>query len=191
MRFPITTAALALICVLYGAPAVACVCLEPEPARALASAELVFSGVVVSVDTIPVIYPEVRTYRMRWKFKIGQVWKGPRAETVVVEGGGGSCDFRFAAGKHYVVFANVSSHGVHVVQCSRTKLVTEAIVERDFLGVPTVVSDSLRLPPLTAEEFAQVAKLKSAPAARPDTARVPRAPKKNSDRGAGPKFDGK
>ena len=87
----------------------ACTCgPSGSPAEALADADAVFAGEVVAIRRLG--RPPYRLSSadpVEVEFRVGQVWKGPRRETLTVEteASGISCGYRFKKGQKYIVYA--------------------------------------------------------------------------------------
>jgi hypothetical protein len=134
-HFKLFLAAAAFLLVAHGA-AEACGCIftdaKPTPEQLRAAlvkdyngAVAVFTGRVVALDTFKV------------RFKLDKVWKGGLGDELVMKTGAKdngdgtytttSCDFDFAPGGEYLVFAyGESVEEMLAQQCTRTRLMKEA-----------------------------------------------------------------
>ena len=99
----------------------ACDCFEPQftpennPKKAVAGAEAVFAGEVVSI--------EKRPGAQLVRFRVSEAWKGvENPDVTVTTYGDGECfAFEFVTGKKYLVFADRSSGGLHTGQCMNNR----------------------------------------------------------------------
>ena len=66
------------------------------------------------------------------EFRVSQVWKGPRRETMTIEteASGISCGYRFKKGRHYIVYAQEGKTGM----CTRTAPSWRAFADLVALG---------------------------------------------------------
>ncbi|MCI0661952.1 MAG: hypothetical protein L0220_12845 [Acidobacteria bacterium] len=119
----------------------ACVCIDlsnstPEGIRKKYTdeadwASVIFSGEVISVDMLEV------------KFKVDRVWKGEDKKEITMSTGVRknedgtvsftSCDYDFAQGEKYIVYARVVKDYLQTSQCSGTRLFKNAEGRLDFL----------------------------------------------------------
>jgi len=119
------------------ARAFACVCvLDPHPTpekirtdrlKAFENASAVFTGEVVSLDTLTV------------KFKVNKIWKGEASPEITMLTGtrnnsdgtftSNSCDYSFTQGQQYLVYAYGSPGEMKTHKCSRTALIKFAETE--------------------------------------------------------------
>lgn len=122
-----------------------CSCVPPGPPReALAQAEAVFSGRVVSVGeeqsggNPDQPYLEVRIVPQRR-------WKGAAADTVTVLTPPNSavCGFAFETGREYLVYAE-GGDGLRVFLCSRTAALADAGEDLAALGAPAATRIPVR-----------------------------------------------
>lgn len=113
-----------------------CSCLPlPPPGEALAQADAVFAGTVVSVETRGgdggMGTHEVRLVPTRR-------WKGAAGDTVVVRtpDNSAACGVAFSPGEAYLVYASGGEDGLRVSLCSRTRPLAGADDEVAALGEP-------------------------------------------------------
>lgn len=133
---------LALVAIIVGAAlhtsaerASACSCAPPRPPfEALARADAVFSGEVVSMKE-PRGWLSSSTDPITIEFKVSAVWKGDIHETVFIKTAwsSASCGYEFALGEQYLVYAREGRTSL----CSRTKSIHAAIEDFAALGGPT------------------------------------------------------
>ena len=113
----------------------ACSCAPSgSPAEALADADAVFAGEVIVVR--PQGHPPFRLSSadpVAVEFRVSQVWKGPRRETVTVETELSeiSCGYEFKEGRKYIVYAYDGETGL----CTRTAPAWRAF--HDFVALGT------------------------------------------------------
>jgi hypothetical protein len=127
----------------------ACSCaVSGSPAEALARADAVFAGEVVSVR---VGRSSLLSYSsadpVSVKFNVSRVWKGPRSDTITIKTVRSevSCGYEFEEGRKYVVYARNGETGL----CSRTAGLENAVADLAALGdgwQPESPADSVRLP---------------------------------------------
>lgn len=131
-----------LILVLIASEAVsACVCgsdVNPTPeqvkagfARDFDEASAVFTGEVIYLDTFEV------------RFKVEKIWKGDAVAELAMSTGTrdkgdgtismSSCDYRFAVGESYLVYASGSGKEMQAYQCSGTNRVDDSKQRIEFL----------------------------------------------------------
>jgi hypothetical protein len=118
-----------------------CSCAGPRDVpSALASAQAVFTGRVVSVRDTTVQTDHGPWRRRRVMLRVDRAWKGVEAETVTVltGWGGGDCGFPFERGESYLVYAHgrpgeVLGTGI----CGRTAELSRAAADVRALGEPT------------------------------------------------------
>ena len=116
-------------------PAHACSCAPSgSPAEALADADAVFAGEVIAVR--PQGHPPFRLSSadpVAAEFRVSQVWKGPRRETVTVETELSeiSCGYEFKEGRKYIVYVWDGRTGL----CTRTAPAWRAF--HDFVALGT------------------------------------------------------
>lgn len=107
------------------APAAACDCGGLDLDRAYALADVVFEG--QATDVAP---SRVAT------FAVGRAFKGAPGKSTVVGGSGSNCDFAFAKGERYLVFARQSGGGALVTSiCTRTAKVTDPKAKKDLAAL--------------------------------------------------------
>jgi hypothetical protein len=119
----------------------ACVCIEfPNPTpeqvrkRLIEEADwanVIFSGEVLSVDTLKV------------KFKVDRVWRGEYKNEITMSTGAkrakegnvsfSSCDYEFKAGEKYIVYAKMIGDDLQTSKCTGTGLLKNAESRIDFL----------------------------------------------------------
>jgi hypothetical protein len=125
---------LALVCglalIVGSRDADACSCALFPPCAAFSQADAVFVGVAEVVPT--------GKDSQRARLRIEEVFRGDLSKGSVIEiagkGFGGSCDFAFADGSRYIVYArNLPDRGWNTTFCSRTKLVDEAAEDLEFV----------------------------------------------------------
>jgi hypothetical protein len=116
---PLLFAALIVLSPSFTQDALACSCGgRPDPAMAMSSATAVFAGRVVAAD------------RTMARFQVERIWKGKEtAEIVMLTGtkifpngtmSSTSCDYYYAQGQQYVVYATATGEGLLSPGCSRT-----------------------------------------------------------------------
>ena len=116
----------------------ACSCVPPRPPlEALARADSVFSGEVVSMKE-PRGLMVSSTDPITVEFRVNAVWKGEMHETMFIETAwsSASCGFEFALNERYIVYAREGRTSL----CSRTKNIANASEDLMSLGegaVPT------------------------------------------------------
>ena len=92
----------------------ACSCAPPgTPAEALAHSDLVFRGMVTSIE------PGDDEHQLAVQFDVQTVWKGANTDTITLatQQDTAACGYPFEAGVEYVVY---SYDGSDVARCSRT-----------------------------------------------------------------------
>ena len=108
--------------------AYACSCAGiPDIASSLSSADVVFSGRVVTANTFMGV------------FEIDKIWKGQERSRITMLTGamdlgngsvrGSSCDFNYTAGQKYVVYASGPANALIVPGCSRTAIQSDAEIQ--------------------------------------------------------------
>jgi hypothetical protein len=123
----------------------ACDCpVPPDPARALAQADAVFEGEVVSIGPSAFagqpcggLCPDTDV-----RFRVARAWKGsPPREVVVQIDRDSDCAFPFAVGSSYVVYASrVDANGPYYTDnCRRTRRSDRAAEDLRVLGAGTRV----------------------------------------------------
>ena len=133
----------------------ACKCATPgPPSEELARSDLVFSGRVVSIQSIDEgggpakdPDPEAPDYGVySIEFDVETVWKGTARETMYLTTNrdSASCGFTFAQGDSYVVYAQ---DDLVVSRCSRTRLLSEAEQDLDDLGEGSAPAEGAASPP--------------------------------------------
>jgi hypothetical protein len=106
-------------------PAPACDCGGLELAQALARADAVFEGQVTDVAPNRVA-----------TLAVGRAFKGAPGTRAVVGGGGSSCDYAFAKGERYLVFARAGQGGTWTTSiCTRTAKVTDPSAKKDLAAL--------------------------------------------------------
>ena len=119
---------------LFPPAAMACDCVySGVPCRAFAGTPTVFSGRVTRMTSIgPGTDVVVR-------FEVREPFRGVRGTTVEVRtgAGGGDCGYAFRAGVDYLVYAvtDAESGGLRTSICQRTRPLSEAIDDLDYLRV--------------------------------------------------------
>ncbi|HEX2190563.1 MAG TPA: hypothetical protein VHG51_16765 [Longimicrobiaceae bacterium] len=112
-----------------------CSCIPPRPPlEALAQADAVFSGTVVSVEERR---GEGGMGELEVRIVPDRRWKGAAADTVVVHTADNSaaCGVAFAPGEAYLVYA-YGSDGLRASLCSRTAPLAQAADDEEALGTP-------------------------------------------------------
>ena len=138
----------------------ACKCATPgPPSEELSNSDLVFSGRVVSIQSIDGVdgaasdpepeAPDFGVYSI--EFDVETVWKGTVLETMYVTTNrdSASCGFTFAEGTSYVVYAQ---DDLIVHRCSRTRLLSEAALDLDELGEGSAPAEGAASPPESLPE---------------------------------------
>ncbi|HKP71227.1 MAG TPA: hypothetical protein VJV05_18230 [Pyrinomonadaceae bacterium] len=127
------------------APVYACTCrFNPNPpCRAADEADVVFDGVVLSVERVE--SDSGPSLRRRFTLKIKNAYKGSLGKTVTVYTGIGDsdCGYRFRVSKRYLVYAYQSEGRLTTGICTRTRELKNASEDITFLselpGLPSGV----------------------------------------------------
>jgi hypothetical protein len=144
----VTALPLLLSAALSAAPcppaAARCSCVPPGPPReALAQAEAVFAGRVVSVGEQRGGDPDQPYLEVR--IVPDRRWKGAAADTVTVRTPPNSavCGVAFETGREYLVYAE-GGGGLRVFLCSRTAALADAGEDLAALGAPAATRIPVR-----------------------------------------------
>lgn len=138
---------LALLAAAKSAPACQCGVI-PGPRQAAAQSRMVFAGIVTEVGGISVKYVTgggERSVRAKAiEFHVQRLWKGLPAPSAELISGLGNCDFKFAVGRAYLVYAEEREEvkgRLTALICKPTKLYKEAEAAGDLkeLGPGTSV----------------------------------------------------
>ncbi len=100
----------------------ACSCVMPELEGAIASADAIFEGRVVSFEEGLVV------------MRITQEWKGVDTETLEFSAGPSLCEYPFEVGGFYLVYAEHDGSGLATHLCSRTRAISDAEEDLRALG---------------------------------------------------------
>ena len=146
------TSAILVVLLLASRSAFACKCPDPRPTalEALATADAVFEGTVVSRSPFLQRFGSVLVVLERRDFLVHEAWRGPNQPLITIVGGYTpfSCDPRFDIGSRYLVFA-YSSHeppvGLQTSICVPTRLYSRSSLALRDLGPGYSVT-----PPTTA-----------------------------------------
>lgn len=107
----------------------ACSCEQPPPPQeALANADAVFSGRVISVesaDTTDLV-----------RLRVQDAWKGVEREEVVIRSGPGNCAIYFVLDHDYLVYAYDDDGELVTNMCTRTARLQDAAGDVSALGPP-------------------------------------------------------
>lgn len=123
---------------LAAARAAACSCVEVGLEESIASAPVIFEGVVDSVEIDEAA--DARVVR----FAVTQAWRGVSSERVEVRTHAreSACGYPFEIGRAYLVYASrVGGEPIQVSLCSRTRLMDDAGEDRLALGSGVVPVD--------------------------------------------------
>ena len=152
IRLPLLFAMIGALLLVHPELIYACKCATPgPPSEELASSGLVFSGRVVSIQSVdgPASdpdpeAPDLGVYSI--EFDVETVWKGTVRETMYLTTNrdSASCGFSFAEGASYVVYAQ---DDLIVHRCSRTRLLSEAAQDLDELGEGSEPAEGGSSPP--------------------------------------------
>src|SRR5262245_438739 len=100
-----------------------CTCGDGEtPAEAFDSAVAVFEARVVSVG-----------FPMRATLHVARTWKGLRADTTITLVAHTNCAMAFMVDRTYLVYAHASGGDLQASRCSRTRLLSTATRDLEFL----------------------------------------------------------
>ena len=127
-----------------------CSCVPPGPPReALARADAVFSGRVVSVGEPRGEDPgDPGRPHVEVRIVPARRWKGAAADTVTVRTppNGAVCGYAFEVGREYLVYADGAegADGLRVYLCSRTRPLADAGEDLAALGAPAVTRIPVR-----------------------------------------------
>ena len=137
-----------------------CSCLGVSASEAFLQSGLVFAGTVIDRLEPPPRYQEYNGDTIavisggdmvRWRFKASEGWKGEAVEILAVYSprDGAACGTGFEIGKHYLVYAGLSSGDFWpawpestvfpvwtTYLCSRTRELEHAAADLEFLGDP-------------------------------------------------------
>jgi len=130
---------------LFPRPAAACSCAgTPSTPGALRSSDLVFLGTVVSVSSP--LYSMRRTNAdgsitisggtqpSEVRFSVVRTFRGVATESITMRSSSGnSCDFTFARGESWLIYADVRDTVVSTHKCKRTRLQAEASQDLRYL----------------------------------------------------------
>ena len=139
IRLLLTIPAAALVVLLLHADTsriYACSCIPPRPPlEALARADAVFAGQVVSISEPKGLFGgwfASSIDPVTVEFRVNAVWKGEIYETMFIKTAwsSASCGFEFAQGEQYIVYAREGSASL----CSRTKSINKASEDLMALG---------------------------------------------------------
>lgn len=111
-----------LVCHLGASVAHACSCVMPQLEGAIASADAIFEGQVVTFED------------GRVQMRITQAWKGIDTETLEFSAGPAICQYPFEVGGFYLVYAERSDSGLATHLCSRTRSIMDAEEDLRVLG---------------------------------------------------------
>lgn len=119
---------------------VACSCASPSIGQQVESADYVFTGLVVDVDTL--------SGYLRATIRVDEVWKGDVTQRfeVLTRSSGASCGYndpwkRFELGERFLLFAFDPAYGmeeIYTILCTRNAKVEYASADLAFLGQGTV-----------------------------------------------------
>jgi hypothetical protein len=114
----------------------ACSCPRPgPPCQAAWTADVVFSGIVRSIEPIEGDRPDQPFQPVRVKFDVDRGYLNAPSGVVEVATGGGNCGYGFAAGKRYLVYASKQPpSGLSTSICSRTRPIEEADEDIKYLS---------------------------------------------------------
>jgi hypothetical protein len=96
---------------------------------ALAESTAIFSGQVLDIEEGP--------KNTTVSFRVSEVWRGPKRETLEVttpSGGGNFCGYTFSEGRKYLVYAYGKEEPFKVDSCGRTRLLSRASRDLEALG---------------------------------------------------------
>jgi len=129
-----------------GGVAIACSCVgSPTPKEALAAADAVFSGTVITIGEVPRSRDDTNFWwaQKEVSFRVTRTWKGTNQVNLVVRTGRGEsdCGYHFVPGGSYLVYANwrdpmgASSTNLFTSTCTRTREYSRAADDLRELGV--------------------------------------------------------
>jgi len=116
----------------------ACSCVPPKPPKqSLAAADAVFHGTVASIEPLEAANATSTSPdgRLRVTFKVARVWKGDVTERFVMEGTSpnvGMCDFPYAVGSDYIIYAYVRNGTATTGLCTRSAELPDKKPNGDF-----------------------------------------------------------
>ena len=96
---------------------------------ALAESTAIFSGQVLDIEEGP--------KNTTVSFRVSEVWRGPKRETLEVttpSGGGNFCGYTFSEGRKYLVYAYGKEEPFKVDLCSETRQLSKASMHQRVLG---------------------------------------------------------
>lgn len=117
----------------------ACSCMESgPPCQAYWPASAVFTGQVIEIITFTSDQENFRGYPQKLvRFAVSQTFRGVSGMTVetITGNGGGDCGYPFKVGQTYLVYAysDQKSNKLHASICSRTRLLSEASEDLEYL----------------------------------------------------------
>lgn len=117
----------------------ACSCMDSgPPCQAYWPASAVFTGQVIEVTTFISDQENFRGYAQKLiRFAVSQTFRGVSGMTVeaITGNGGGDCGYPFKVGQSYLVYAysDQKSGKLHASTCSRTRLLSEASEDLEYL----------------------------------------------------------
>jgi len=135
---------LLLVVVMLAVPASAWACscgLTGPPCQNTFQVDAVFSGVVRNITAIPEDGPPLRPNEFRFpralrvEFDVIDTFRGLEGTTasVLTAGSGPACGYSFTQGERYLVYASKGSAGLVTGICSRTRKLSEAREDLEFL----------------------------------------------------------
>lgn len=147
----------------------ACSCVPPPPPDvAFDRSDAVFTATAVDVPTYPGKASLLKYEALNaidetlgtdfanpyWTrpvvFEVDASWKGVEATRTVITGGGSTCDFSFAEGHRYLIYARLWEGNLQTGICTRTGEVHRVQEDLDALAMRTQLrlSDLRPMPPL-------------------------------------------
>lgn len=139
MRIRVLTLAVAVLLALLALPSrtEACSCVSGAPiCETFWKTPLVFSGTVLEIATDTKSDPRITLGRSRVvRFHVTQAWRGEATGTIEIHTGmgGGDCGYKFVEGRQYLVFASGAPGQYSTGICSRTRRLSEAADDLEYL----------------------------------------------------------
>jgi len=111
----------------------------PSPETALKQSDAVFSGIVLSVEETNRSGVRSSADPVKVTFRVTRVWKGVESDRVTVRTTAGDAgNYRMAADRELIVYADNTWLGLSVGACTRTADLALAADDLAFLGEGTV-----------------------------------------------------
>ena len=134
----------------------ACQCREREPPCAqYGNADVVFVGTVVRITEA------MQVPRQKIDFSVERVVKGLNGGTVELVSYGTSCDYSFAQGKTYLVYAyrNSKRNELYTHYCTRTTELSNASSDLAFFNLPSEIRQSPQIVGVLADNDKRLQKV--------------------------------